>query len=572
MTSSNALDNKRDLSTLSTTDYDVLVIGGGISGAWLTLHCAQQGYKTALIEKHDYASQTSSSSSKLLHGGVRYLPHFQFKKVRESAMERAEYLYAAPHLSTAVPFIMPTYKSFQKSKFFLGCGMLAYQTLCVGENNVIASKEQQLPTVKLLSHSALNELCDLSNENHTGGVMFYERHMLDSERMVLAIIQSAKAAGADVFNYVSAQSFIGASDTISGVNAKDEFNGNTFDIKAKLTVNSSGPWIDELNSTLKNSHKAPSINGFAVGSHIVTRKLYDHAIAITTKHKSNAKIDRGGRHMFIIPWRGFSLIGTSYDEIDSPNSNISLQASHVDELLEAINDGIPSAELTRDDLISGFSGLYPLHTDNIQSTVYQGSGEYQIIDHTQANGVGGLITALGAKFTTGRKLSELTMRVINEKFNHNNNVRRSKLIGSDYESLNAFTNAKVEQYAGDFSAQTIRHLIMHYGSRLDEFVLRIKADDSLKNTICNHQDDIFGQVVWAIDEEQCWSLNDVLFNRTSLGLLGIQESELTAVARVMAEKLHWSDDELRQQIDSVTARLNHIQSALQNTQSLNTHD
>lgn len=567
MTSSNDIAN-RDLTALSATRYDVLIIGGGISGAWLALHCAQQGYKTALIEKHDYASQTSSSSSKLIHGGVRYLQQMQFGKVRESAMERAEYLYAAPHLSEAVPFIIPTYKSFQKSKFFLGCGMIAYQALCLGENKIIASKEQRLPPIKLLSKDALNELCDLSNEDHTGGVVFYERHMLDSERMVLAIIQSAKAAGAEVFNYVSAQSFLESDSSISGVEAKDELSGNTFSIKAKLTVNSAGPWIDNLNSTLKNADKAPSINGFAVGSHIVTRQLYDHAIAITTKHQSNAKIDRGGRHVFIIPWRGFSLIGTSYDDIDGPNGDISLQASHVEQLLEAINEGIPSANLSRDDLVSGYSGLYILHTDNIQSTVYQGSGEYQIIDHANANGVSGLITALGAKFTTGRKLSELTMRVINKNFGKNKATdranTRTKLIGSDYQSLQAFSEAKSKQYTKILSAQTVQHLIMHYGSRIDEFVNRFQANEALLGPICDHQNDIFGQVVWAIEEEQCFTLNDLLFNRTSLGLLGIQAAQLNSVAALMAEHLNWSAATLAAQIAEVTKRLSQTAAALNN--------
>ena len=555
----------RDLSELSTNEYDILIIGGGISGAWLALHCAQQGYKTALIEKHDYASQTSSSSSKLLHGGVRYLQQFQFDKVRESALERAEYLFAAPHLSEAVPFIIPTYKSFQKSKFFLGCGMLAYQALCIGENKIIASKEQQLPGIKLLSHSALNGLCDLSNENHTGGVVFYERHMLDSERMVLAIIQSAKAAGAAVFNYVSAQSFIEADDTINGVHAKNELTGERLNIRAKLTINSAGPWIDNLNSTLKNADKAPSINGFAIGSHIVTRQLYDHAIAITTKHQSNAKIDRGGRHVFIIPWRGFSLIGTSYDDIDGPNGDINLKASHVEQLLEAINDGIPSARLTRDDLISGYSGLYILHTDNIQSTVYQGSGEYQIIDHANANGISGLITALGAKFTTGRKLSELTMQVVNKHFNRSANIHRSKLIGSNYDSLKDFTETKIQQHKGQFSAKTIRHLIMHYGSQTDEFIARIQGDKSLHSKICTHQEDILGQILWAIEEEQCVTLNDALFNRTSLGLLGIKDTELNAVAILMGKHLNWPAATLNEQINAVSTRLRQTAAALNNT-------
>ena len=555
----------RDLSALGSTHYDILIIGGGISGAWLALHCAQQGYKTALIEKHDYASQTSSASSKLLHGGVRYLQQMQFAKVRESALERAEYLYAAPHLSEAVPFIVPTYKSFQKSKFFLSCGMLAYQALCLGENKIIASKEQQLPGVKLLSNTKLNGLCDLSNENHTGGVVFYERHMLDSERMVLAVIQSAKAAGADVFNYVCAQRFLEANDNIDGVTAKDQLTGNTFNVNAKLTINAAGPWIDNLNSKLKGADQAPRINGFAVGSHIVTRKLYDHAIAITTKHQSNAKIDRGGRHVFIIPWRGFSLIGTSYDEIDSPNGDIHLQASHVDQLLDAVNEGIPSARLTRDDLVSGYSGLYPLHTDNIKRTVYQGSGEYQIIDHAKANGVSGLITALGAKFTTGRKLSALTMALVNTHFGKHQTSKRSKLIGSQYDSLNAFTDTKIEQYKVVLSANTIRHLIMLYGSQLDEFISRIKDNPLLHNKICAQQEDILGQIVWAIETEQCVSLNDALFNRTSLGLLGIKDTEVQTVATLMSDHLQWSQEMLSEQVAQVTNRLSQTAAALKHS-------
>lgn len=555
-------NNSRDLSALTSTTYDVLIIGGGISGAWLALHCAQQGYRTALIEKNDYASQTSSSSSKLLHGGVRYLQQMQFGKVRESAMERAEYIYAAPHLSHAIGFIVPTYKSIQKSKFFLASGMLVYQALCVGENSIIASKEQQLPSVRLISKADLNEICDLSNEPHTGGVVLYERHMFDSERMVLEIVQSAKEAGADVFNYVSAQSFLGSELAVKGVVAKDELSGDTFEIASKLVVNSAGPWIDNLNSQLKNHESAPQIKAFAVGSHIVTRQISDHAIAVTTKHQSNAKIDRGGRHVFIIPWRGFSLIGTSYDEIDSPNGDISLQASHVDQLLDAINEGLPSANLKRDDVISGYSGLYPLHTDDIKSTVYQGSGEYKIIDHQDANGISGIITALGAKFTTGRKLSELTMRVVNARFKQENRVHRTKLGSSQYQSLNDFIAHKTSQYESLLPVKTIKHLITQYGSKIDAFLARVQNDVALLQPISADQEDIFGQIVWAIEEEQATSLNDLLFNRTSLGLLGITETQVRSVADVMAKHLFWPHAQKCIQIDQVLKRLSQTDSAI----------
>lgn len=555
--------SRRDLSGLAEQTFDIIIVGGGISGAWLALHCAQQGHQTALIEKHDYASQTSSSSSKLLHGGVRYLQQMQFGKVRESAMERAEYLYAAPHLSTPVPFIVPTYKDFQRSKFFLKCGMLAYQILCIGENKVIGSTEQTLPPIYSLSADKLNQACDLSNEEHTGGVVFYERHMFDSERMVLAILQTARGLGAQVHNYVCAEQFLGTSNTVTGVRAKDELSGDTFSIKSKVVINAAGPWIDNLNALLHAAEQAPSINGFAIGSHIITRQLCDHAVALTTKHQSDAKIDRGGRHVFVIPWRGYSLIGTSYDEIDSPNGDLSIQPQHVDQLLNAVNDGMPSAKLTRSDIVSGYSGLYPLKTDNIKSTVYQGSGEYQIIDHSHANKVDGIVTALGAKFTTGRKLSELTMKVVNRKLANSDGttIGRTKLLGSDYLCLSSFIERKQQQYKERFSADSIKHFVMHYGSELDQFIESLDSPN-LAEKICAQHHDVMGQVAWAISHEQALRLNDVLFNRTSLGLLGISKAEIEKVAELMAKKLDWSDVQRETELQQVLDRLKKTKRAL----------
>jgi len=519
--------SKRDISGLSGHQFDVVIIGGGITGAWLSLHCAQQGYKTALIEKADYASQTSSASSKMLHGGIRYLQQMQFDKVRESAMERAEYIYAAPHLSKTLPFVIPTYPDFKRSKFFLRCGMLAYQALCLGENSVIESKEQRVSGCHSISADELNQICDIENEPHTGAVVFNERHMIDSERVVLAVLQSAQDLGAQVHNYVCAQEFLGDTARVTGVLARDELSGEEFPINASLVVNAAGPWIDKLNGKLRNADKAPNINSFAVGSHIVTRQLCDHAIALTTKHKANSKIDRGGRHVFAIPWRGYSLIGTSYDEIDDPNGDISLQAEDVEQLLEAINEAMPHANLVRDDIISGFSGLYDYRTNNIKSTTYQGSGEYQIIDHQNDNKVSGLVTVLGAKFTTGRKVSAQTMKLIHHKLKPAN-----------------------------------MPVPMSYGTAIDMFIDSIEGKPELQGAICSTQADLKGQVVWAIEHEQALTLNDIIFGRTSLGLLGIGKDELTSVAELMAKNLDWSKSELKRQLSLTTSRLDKTQSAI----------
>lgn len=556
----------RDLSKTTAQEFDALIVGGGVTGAWLALHCAQQGYKTALIERGDYASATSSASSKLLHGGIRYLQQLHFGKVRESAMERAEYVYAAPHLSQPVPFAVPTYTDFKRSKLFLKCGMIAYSLLCTGENRLMNQPEQKLPAAGSISRAALNEICDLSHIDHTGAVVYYERHMHDSERMVLAIIQTARKFGAQTINYVSATGLLGDDSVVTGVTARDELTGATFDISAKLVVNAAGPWIDSLNSKLRNAQQAPRISGFAIGSHIITRKISDYAIALATKHQSDAKIDRGGRHIFLIPWRGHTLIGTSYDEVSSPEGDLSIQPEHVDALLADVNSALPSVGLTRADIVSGYSGLYPLQTDAIKSKVYQGTGEYRIIDHAETNNVSGLVTALGAKFTTGRKISALTMPLIAKTLGGTVALKRTKLQGGDYKSYSRFLEAKMTQYKDLYSPDTIRHITTLYGTQIDDFFASIADQPALQAPLCAGQPDLAGQVAWAVDHEQALTLDDMLYRRTSLGLLGITPTEVESVADLMADRLGWPAEERQRQVSASLARLAQTRQAVAGSQ------
>jgi len=552
--------SNRDLSTLKNRTFDVVIVGGGISGAWLALHCSHLGYQTALIEQSDYASQTSSSSSKLLHSGIRYLQQMQFGKVRESALERAQYLYAAPHLSKPVPFAVPTFSDFARGKFFLNCGMMCYRALSLGENRIIDCKEQQLPPTRSISAKQLKEVCDISEDSNTGAVVFYER-------MVLAVLQSARKLGAEIFNYVEASHLLRQDNRVIGVGAIDKLTHETFDINSRIVVNSAGPWIDKLNSTLDNTATKSTIDGFAVGSHIICRQLSDHAIAITTQHQSDAKIDRGGRHVFIIPWRGLSLIGTSYNEVSSAKLDSKIKPEHVEQLVESINRAIPDAKLTRTDLIAGYSGLYPLVTDNIQNSIYQGSGEYRIIDHSKSNKIDGLVTALGAKFTTARRLSELTVKLVGTKLSGQSKIGKIKLHSGNYKSLGSFRNEKIEQYQHRLSDNLINHIIDTYGSDIDEFIATL--DDESLQPICDGQPDILGQVPWAIKREQALQLKDVVFRRTSIGLLGVNQQQLQRIANLMARELGWSDAERTQQLSQVTTQIQQVNVALSAADNVN---
>ena len=228
---------KRNVDDLAKQRFDVLIIGGGITGAWTALDCAQRGLSVALIERGDFGSRTSAASSKLLHGGIRYLQQFQFAKVRESAMERASYLRVAPQLSHMLPFLVPTYANFKQGRFFLGGGMALYQLLCSGQNRRIGHPDRRIPAPSFMGRTRLLQAVPLRNEDLNGAYVLPEFHMLNSERMTLTIVQSAAAAGAVAANYVQAEEFLHENGRVNGVRAHDLIGERPIDIQARLTIN-----------------------------------------------------------------------------------------------------------------------------------------------------------------------------------------------------------------------------------------------------------------------------------------------------------------------------------------------
>ena len=558
------------LSHLDREEFDIAIIGGGITGAWIALHCSSLGYKTALVERGDFGGETSSASSKLLHGGIRYLQQLQLGKVRESTMERAEYLYAAPHLSSPVPFIVPTYKDLKRSKFLLRSGIAAYQMLGLGQNSVADISGQYDMRIQHFSAEQLNQICDISHLDHTGAIAFPEFHMHDSERTVWAVVDSARAAGATVANYVTAKRINIAENTATGLDVVDNESGRSFSIRTGLVINAAGPWVDSLNTTPRKAKHAgdvdPLIQNFAAGAHVITRQITkQHAIAINTKQKSVTAIDRGGRHIFIIPWRGYSLIGTSYRETEDPNSTESLRTEDLHQLLEAVNETLPTAKLTADDIISAYVGLYPLRTSSTLKSTYQGSGEYSILDHAVEDGIDGWITSLGAKFTTGRALAEKTARLVESKLGDNKTASskslKLKLSSAAYDDLEAFVQAQTAAHKDRFSHAQTRHFINAYGSEINQFIDYIDQQDNanaLLAPLVDGQPDILGQVAWAMEKELALHLDDILLRRTSLGLLGISDSAISTIADLMAERLQWTPEQHRSEVTQALARQQNI--------------
>jgi glycerol-3-phosphate dehydrogenase len=321
---------KRRPEKLADREFDILVIGGGITGGWLAFDCASRGLSVALIEKGDFGEATSAKSSKLLHGGIRYLQQLDFAKVRESALERAVYQRVAPHLTNFVPFLVPTYRTLPKGRSMLCAGMALYRLLCQGENRIIPDTAKRIPRGGMLSREEVLRAVPIQSAGVTGGYVFYESHMENSERMTLAVVKSAARAGAVCANYMRADGFLESDRVVCGVAATDLETGARFDIRARVSVNAAGPWSERLNGALGGG-AAGRITGFSQGSHLVTRQLIErYAIAIPTRYRGANVVDRGGRHIFILPWRGYSLIGPSYvaagsdlDRLSSPVKSLS---------------------------------------------------------------------------------------------------------------------------------------------------------------------------------------------------------------------------------------------------------
>ncbi len=546
---------KRNPQSLANQRYDVLVIGAGVTGAWIALDCAQRGMSVALIDRGDFGAATSAKSSKLLHGGIRYLQQMQFAKVRESAMERAILHRVAPHLSHFVPFLVPTYQPLRKGKLFLQCGMRAYDLLCSGEPSRQSDAAKRLPPSYTLTREHVLEKIPLHDEALTGGVVFYESQMESSERMTLAIVHTAAAYGAEVANYIKVRRLYEKDGRVAGAEVGDLESGGIFNIEARLVINAAGPWVSELNSTLAGKSAQKITTGFSQGSHIMTRPLVrDYAIALPTQFQGQNIVDRGGRHVFILPWRGYSLIGTSYVAA-SGLDDLTITAEEVKQLTGAVNTAIPDAALGPNDIVQAITGIYPLQEDEIRPQVYQGTGEYLLVDHEQAENRPGLVTALGAKYTTARRVAEKATDIAVGKLGMNDKPSETAskpLFGADIPDLNRFMLEKGEQYKNLLDMDQIDRLVKQYGTEIDH-VANAMINDAMSNKpLADERPNLECEITHAAKNEMALHLDDVVFRRTGIGTIGAPSNGyLQVCASLMAKELGWSADRIESEVDRV---------------------
>ncbi|MBN2637831.1 MAG: glycerol-3-phosphate dehydrogenase/oxidase [Bacteroidales bacterium] len=535
---------KRTIEQQSTGNFDVIIVGGGITGAALAYEAASAGLSVTLFEKADYGGATSSATSKLIHGGLRYLKNMELGLVRESLKERKTLSNIAPNFIYPVPFMIPTYKDSKSGKVVLGMGMVMYDILGF-DKKLTNDPSKKIPNFRSLSKQETRSLESIvPTRNLTGSMIFYDHQNIFPERLTLAFLKSAEAKGAALSNYAEVTGFIKKGKKITGVEVKDKIQNSTASYSAPIIVNCTGPWADRTIKTAAHEETQHSIRR-SEGIHIITRKLNaNHTVSQVTKNE---------RHIMIIPWRNHSLIGTTDKEYHGNPDDYRVTKESIMQLLNDVNENY-AVKLSYEDVEFYYGGLRPL-ADTETENSYESSRKYEIYDNAD-EGLDGMITLEGGKYTTSRQLAENVMELIKKKMTKelpDSNTSNEFLSGCEIPDMDEFLEKLARDYP-DFSQKTITYLGKNYGTESHELFQMAKENPKLAEVL-NADGEILAEVVYAMEQESAMFLDDVLFRRTGLGTLGHPGKDvLEKIAHTMKDRLHWDRKTLQKQMEKAEQR------------------
>jgi glycerol-3-phosphate dehydrogenase len=548
---------KRDLARLSGNVYDVVIIGGGIYGLCVAWDAILRGLSVALVERGDFGHATSSNTLRIIHGGLRYLQHGDVRRLRQSIHERTVFMRIAPHLVHPLPFLIPTYGHSMRGKEALSLALFFYDLFAFGRN-CAQNPQSRLTRGRVISRQdCLRLYPGVEEKGLTGGAILYDGQMYSSERLILCFIRSAATAGADMANYVEVTGLIKESARVTGVKARDIFTGNQLDIRGSVVVNTTGPWLHNVLGLLNGRSSSCKLIFSKAFNLLVKRQLVPHyAVGIYGKSRfkdRNAVVNKGCRLFFITPWRDRSLIGTVHLPYSGDPDRLAVSEEEIETFLDDLNQVYPAAGLKRHDVCFTYSGLLP--------AAGHGTGElvkrYRLYDHRKEDGVDGLISVIGVKFTEARYVAEKTVDLIFKKLDkkpRKSATAETPLYGGDIEEFQRFLAAETRQQSEVLNPETIRYLIYHYGSAYKDVLKYLDRNPQSVQPYADKSRIVGAETLHAVREEMAHKLTDVIFRRTAWGIAGgAEEAWLKTCAAVMSKELGWDDSKTRREIDEAKA-------------------
>jgi len=533
---------KRFIEEKGDMSFDIIVVGGGITGAATAYEAASRGLKTALVEKKDFAWATSSATSKLIHGGLRYLVNAEFGLVRESLKERRTLENIAPNFVHPIPMMMVHDAVCTKNNATeVGIGLRIYDALAYDRNRTWDKGKKIPPHRKLSAEEALVLEPGIFAQGLKGASVFYDCSNIFPERLTLAFIKSAVHHGAKAANYTEVEGFvISVNGKVEGVKVRDLLNGTSMDLKARLVVNCAGPWADLLLGLARQEASSGMLKR-SEGIHIVTKKIVSsHVVSYMT---------REGRHFFFVPWRGHNLIGTTDQPFSGNPDDYKVTKNSIQGLIEEVNTTLGSDVISCRDVQYTYGGLRPLVEDESADT-YGASRRYEIHDNA-VDGLEGLITVEGGKFTTSRNLAEKAVDLVEKKLKKRHAASPSAkryLWGSQIPDFQSFT-LDLKHKNRDFGVNTLEYLGRNYGTEFEPVLDLARQDKSLAEPV-NADGELLAQAAYAVRSEMARTLSDVVLRRTGIATLGNPGDEvLEKVARTAGGLLGWDEVRMSRELD-----------------------
>jgi len=514
----------RDLAAMEHREYDLLVIGGGILGCAVARDAAGRGLRVALVEKEDFAYGTTSRSTRLIHGGLRYLELYDFGLVHEGLHEREVLLRTAPHLVRGLPFVTPVYAGDRWRPGMVRAGMVLYDLLSLGKS---------LPSHRMLSPAQVRELePGLRSEGLLGGALYYDGQVEFPERLCLASILGATRRGADVANYAAARSLLREGRQVVGAVVEDRLSGKEHRLRARVVLNAAGPWADEV-ARLADPRARPVLRR-TKGIHLVVPAFTRHAVVLLAR--------RDGRVFFAVPWAGRTLVGTTDTDYECSPDLVRAEPEEVAYLVEETRRVFPQANLGQ--IQHAMAGVRALVRSRraAESAV---SRKHRVLDHA-GDGAPGLISLFGGKITGARAIAAEAVDVAAHRLGvrRASTTTREPYFGGEVPPERLRPEVSARAAALGLESDQAEALVALYGTAAGEVLALAEAEPELARRLTPDRPEILAQVHYAVHTEMARTSADFLWRRTGIGYApdhGL--SALPAVSQAMGRLLGWSVEE-----------------------------
>lgn len=534
MTASFSAEKRTEyLDCMANAHFDILIIGGGITGAGIALDAASRGLKTALVEMQDFAAGTSSRSTKLVHGGLRYLKQLEVKMVAEVGRERAVVYENGPHVTTPEPMLLPIYTAGTFGRFSTSIGLMVYDWLAGVKRS---ERRKMLNAGAVLDNEPL-----LRKDGLLGGGRYVE-YRTDDARLTIEVMKEAVRRGVQAVNYVKAAAFLKENGVVTGIQAVDQISGQLYDLRATKVINSSGPWVDELRK-IDGSRQGKTLQ-MTKGIHLVfdgTRFPLRQAVYFDTPD---------GRMVFAVPREGKTYVGTTDTVFEDDPAHPLISQADRDYVIDAVNGMFPDVRIRVEDVESGWAGVRPLIHE-------EGKGPSEISRKDEVwVAPSGLITIAGGKLTGYRKMAEMVVDLAARQLEQETGrsvgpciTKEMPISGGDVggsANFGAYAERKIKDgVALGLDRSAAERLARVYGSNVDALYERM-PEPRAKAELHGLPQELLLMLSYAIDEEMSVTPADFFVRRTGDLFFRIDEVRQykAAVIQYIAERMDWLEEQV----------------------------